>query len=328
MTVQEILQRLNVDFTETSSGELILFCPRAQQGVHKNKRKLYLNPEKGVFICWQCDGKEDSYKGSAKRLLVDLGADLKWLKKGAIKNVDVDEIQKLISDLWAPESNAKEAVDEIVLPKEYSTSWNRSTFGKLALGYLRGRGLSQKKIDFYELGYCGTGYFKGYVIIPFYENNRLVYFQARRFFPYLSKPKYLNPQNATVGKADFIYGLQDANPSSPVIITEGVFDAMAVGKNGLSILGKKISDRQLSMLMDLKPDEVIVLLDRDAMEEANALARRLSFDLENVKLARLRKAKDPGSARRVELAKILIGAKPWNPLLGFRENFRISAAKS
>jgi DNA primase len=200
------------------------------------------------------------------------------------------------------------------LPESYSTEWDRDSFGRLAYKYLKNRNLSDQAIHEYELGFCSEGDYKGYVIVPFYENGEIVFFQARKFLSLANKPDHKNPpRDSANGKSQVIFNLDRISKNRSVVITEGVFDAMAVKKNAIAILGKKMSKYQIDKLVSRGVNDIVILLDEDAFEETQQLAANLHDVFDRVAIARLKEYKDPGSAPRSEILGSLAKAHVYDP---------------
>ena len=58
------------------------------------------------------------------------------------------------------------------------------------------------------------------------------------------------------------------NWNQPIIICEGVFDAMAIRRNAIPILGKNISKALLKKIVSSKVKEIYIALDKDALKKA------------------------------------------------------------
>lgn len=96
------------------------------------------------------------------------------------------------------------------------------------------------------------------IIIPFYRNGQLIYWQARSIDPAVNK-RY---DNAAVGRDAVMFGYEQLNrfTHGPLFITEGVFDAMVV--DGVAILGSKLNDAKVKLLKE-SPRRLIFVIDKD-----------------------------------------------------------------
>lgn len=96
------------------------------------------------------------------------------------------------------------------------------------------------------------------VIIPYWRDGKLIYWQARTIDPGV-KPRYKNPSAA---KDAIIYGYDQlhAYDAAPLFVTEGVFDAIMI--NGLCILGSSLNAAKIEILKRTKR-RLIFVIDRD-----------------------------------------------------------------
>jgi len=95
------------------------------------------------------------------------------------------------------------------------------------------------------------------VIIPYWRDGKLIYWQARTIDPI--KPRYKNPSTA---KDAIIYGYDQLHSyeAAPLFVTEGVFDAIMV--DGICILGSSLNVAKLEILKRTKR-RLIFVIDRD-----------------------------------------------------------------
>jgi hypothetical protein len=104
------------------------------------------------------------------------------------------------------------------------------------------------------------GEYKDRIILPIYQNGQLVYFQGRSLDP--GEPrKYKNP---TLSKGSIIYNRDVFNKDKPIVIVEGLIDAMQLGTQGTSALGASISDSFLKTVISCTNSDVILALDNDS----------------------------------------------------------------
>ncbi len=96
-----------------------------------------------------------------------------------------------------------------------------------------------------EAGFGWDTYFKR-VILPVYNDNTLVYYQARAVLQGQT-PKYLNPK---VDRASIIYWVRHSTSTARIVVTEDILSAVRIGQheNAASILGTKITPEQAGQL--------------------------------------------------------------------------------
>jgi hypothetical protein len=124
--------------------------------------------------------------------------------------------------------------------------------------------IKERKVpDDYEIMFAYKGEYKNRIIIPIYdEQGHIIYFQGRRIkgTEELDSRKYKNP---TIQKSGIILNKHLFDKERFIIVTEGLLDAITIGRQGTACLGKSISDDFLSDILPLTDKGVIVLLDND-----------------------------------------------------------------
>ena len=246
---------------ETSGNNYAYQCPFCQH--HKPKLEVNLVPNskgENFWHCWVCNAKGKSLLGLFKKL-----------------KVPQDKILELRSILnYADKKDEEESdITKIELPKEYKSllSIQRTDISaKHALAYLKKRGISKEDILKYNIGFCEEGRYKNMIVVPSYNKDGLInYFIARSFEKDPSR-KYDSPKcnkNAIIGLEYFI------NWNIPVILCEGIFDAIAIKRNVIPLFGKTIPKALMMKLVETNVKTVYVTLDRDALKDALKYAEEL-----------------------------------------------------
>lgn len=224
------------------------------------KPKLEINlatSEEGSnpWECWVCQTKGKSIRSLLKQLKTpqETAAEiLKYLPKGS----QIEYKQLSI----------------VELPKEYQPLYfasSTSVIANLVKKYLYERGLTNNDFIKYQIGYATTGTYGGRVIIPSYSgSNQLNYFVARTFDG--NYFKYKNPE----ASKDIIFFENLINWNAPIILCEGVFDAMAIRRNAIPILGKTISPSLYKKILTSTLTDIYVALDTDARNRALQIAEQ------------------------------------------------------
>lgn len=246
---------------ETSGNNYAYQCPFCQH--HKPKLEVNLVPNskgENFWHCWVCNAKGKSLLGLFKKL-----------------KVPQDKILELRSILnYADKKDEEESdITKIELPKEYKSllSIQRTDISaKHALAYLKKRGISKEDILKYNIGFCEEGRYKNMIVVPSYNKDGLInYFIARSFEKDPSR-KYDSPKcnkNAIIGLEYFI------NWNIPVILCEGIFDAIAIKRNVIPLFGKTIPKALMMKLVETNVKTVYIALDRDALKDALKYAEEL-----------------------------------------------------
>jgi DNA primase len=237
--------------TSMKNDEQAHYCPFC----HHHKKKLQINLQTQQWHCWVCDAKGKRIQRLLKRLHVDSHK----LKK----------IYEIYGDDYVVYSNNTEDEKvELRLPNEFQSlliepKGINPLFGKVK-EYARKRGISEGDIKRYNIGYCDSGHYANRIIIPSYDrDNRLNYFIARSVFDE-EKFKYKNPP---VSKNVIMFENQ-INWNEPITLVEGVFDAMAVKRNAIPLLGKFVPKTLNDTIYKKEVKNINILLDEDAQEQA------------------------------------------------------------
>ena len=163
---------------------------------------------------------------------------------------------------------------ESIEPPEFLRSiLDGSIDSSYPIQYLVSRGFGIETMKYYQIGYCVKGKYRHRIIIPIFEDNRLVYYVARSYVD--NYRKVINPPNSL--KSLWIFNLNNAINYDCIIISEGWADAMSIGANAVALLGKTISDDQLSKLRLYNTKKFVVFLDDDALLSAIELANKLTL---------------------------------------------------
>jgi len=228
-------------------------CPFCNH--HKMKLTVDLVTQK--WHCWVCDAKG--------RKLLHL------LKKINTSNNIIRQVLEYVNE--HDTRDIKVVSDTILLPKCFKPLWKqyKDTTYRHAIKYITGRNIHINDIIRYGIGYCSSGKYQNRIIIPSYDaNNRLNYFIARDIFPN-SKLKYKNP---SVPKDTVIFELF-INWKQPIILCEGVFDAIAIRRNAIPLLGKFPSKTLIQRIIENKVTQVYIALDKDAKTDSIKLSKYL-----------------------------------------------------
>ena len=185
--------------------------------ISHHKPKLQINIQTQKWHCWV------SNQGGHN--LFQLFKKLKATKE------HFDELVELVGDRkyrkYKPNSEDKQIVS---LPKEFKALWKRgsSIIKRHSIVYLQNRNINMADIIRYGIGYCEEGLYANRIIVPSYDaNGELNYFVGRDI--YRGGMKYKNPSVSkdVVGFELFI------NWDEPIVLCEGVFDAIAIKRNAI-----------------------------------------------------------------------------------------------
>ena len=251
---QEVINILNGVLgvgTSMKNDEQAHYCPFC----HHHKKKLQINLKTQQWHCWVCDAKGKKIQRLLKRL-----------------NVNTHKLKKIYEiygdDYVVYSKETEEEKVELRLPGEFKSLLKvpngfNPTF-KRVVEYAKQRNITTEDIRRYNIGYCDGGHYAGRIIIPSYDSdNRINYFIARSVFPDESF-KYKNPP---VSKNVIMFENQ-INWDEPITLVEGVFDAMAVKRNAIPILGKFIPKKLNENIYKKGVKSINIFLDEDAQQQA------------------------------------------------------------
>ena len=265
-------------------------CPFCNHHKPKLEINMSTNEEgKNFWECWVCQTRGQSIRSLLRQLQTpkDIAATiLKYLPKGTFTEY--------------------KGLSIIELPKEYQPlhlASSTSVVANIVKKYLYERGLNDNDFIKYSIGYTTTGEYGGRVIIPSYsQSNQLNFFVARTYDG--NYFKYKNPE----ASKDIIFFENLINWDKPIILCEGVFDAMAIRRNAIPILGKTISDALYKRILQSTNTDIYLALDEDAQDVAMRTAEKFlnsGFKVYNIKM----KDKDPSEMGFEEFTKHIQSAE-------------------
>ncbi len=315
MNLEEIKNKL--DIVEVVSNYVKLkkvgkyysgLCP-----FHKEtKPSFYVSPEMQIFKCFGCNVGGDvlkflmlienlNYSQLLEKLKNDFGIDVK--KETEIKKEEISEIKKIYEINYAALKFFRQKLNQ----------------NQEALNYLKERGLNQKTIDYFELGYSPGNtllkdylYSQGYnydlikkaglldyqnfdkfhsrIIFPLRdEKGKLVGFSGRIFPTYLEGAKYINtPETLVFKKSQFLYGLYYSKDyilvEKKVILVEGQFDFLLSWQNNLknivAVSGSSLTEDHLRKLKKYTNTIVLAFDNDEAGFKASLRANLLAQQFE------------------------------------------------
>jgi len=275
----------------TARGNQAYHCPFC----HHSKPKLEVNftdGQKNPWHCWVCNKKGTN--------LITL------LKQAKAPEDKITEVKKHVSYKSYRDNTKK--VEAINLPKEFKPllELTKSDIkGRQALAYLKKRGVSKADIMRYNIGYCDGGVYDYMIIIPSYSHEgSLNYFVARNYNPH-SPVKYKNPPMSK----DVVPFELFINWSSPLILVEGIFDALAVKRNAIPLLGKHIQRELMKKIVTSEVKKIYIALDQDAQKDALKFCEQLLNEGKEVYLVNMQE-KDPSEMGFKEVTKLIQETTP------------------
>jgi len=234
-------------------------CGDSVKNPRKKRFHLDYNNGQPMYHCFNC---EES--GSFIELYCILkGVDIKQAKRELFKynpNVLVQKLSRKKKDKIVEEISS-ENHNHILKKCVSDKNPPNGIMAEKWIGILKDFRESRNIPEEFTLLYAYDGEYKGRIIIPIYdEYGDIVYFQARKVPGSDVEPKYKNP---TIKKGSIIFNKHKINPNYPIIVTEGLLDAISIGDQGTSCLGAEITDVFLKEVSKLTHKCIIIALDND-----------------------------------------------------------------
>ena len=211
------------------------------------------------------------------------------LKKVGASHQHYDELRELVDTKTYVNTRTQETKVSLSLPPEFKPLWNGNDgiVKRHALSYLYKREITDSDILKYNIGYCDEGIYSNRIIIPSYDSDgQLNFFVGRDF--YNSKMKY---RNCTTTK-DIIGFDLFINWDEPIILCEGVFDAMAFKRNAIPLFGKTVMNKLQKKIIESNVKKIYLALDNDALEDAIKISDNFINNGIDVRMIKF-KEKDP-----------------------------------
>ena len=243
--------------------------------ISHHKQKLQINVMNQNWHCW--------VSNTGGRNLFQL------LKKVNASHQQFDELKELVGDIPRYKKTTDVKVDVVQLPIEFKPLCNGedSIVKRHALSYIYNRNIDDSDILKYNIGYCDTGLYNNRIIIPSYDSDGTLNFFVGRDF-YNSKMKYRNSPTTKdiIGFDLFI------NWDEPIILCEGVCDAMAFKRNAIPLFGKTVMRTLQKKIIESRVKTIYLALDNDAVVDATKISEDFINNGIKVKLMKFEE-KDP-----------------------------------
>ena len=227
-----------------------------------SKFKCYINIDTFQF----CDFK-GGVSGSCYSLFKDLlGVESnKEVLRYLMKNYGDGQFLKIENKLEEIKTNENiiEEFNEHDKPIWFKDKDKIGAFGKQCLKYLLSRKIPIEYIRKMGYVYNPVSKFHKRIILPYFEDGKEVYFQARSVDSKNSL-RYLNP--AGLNKQNYVFNY-DAICDDVLIICEGIMDAMSIDPNeqvATCMSGAFLTPKQLEKIFTkAKPSAIIYVPDQD-----------------------------------------------------------------
>lgn len=244
-------------------------CPRCAEyaGVDfDGKHNLNINIVKGYFHCWKC-----GYSGKIGNLVRDYGTTDQWYEyRGLFNSLLNAGLYNLSRD---ENEDIKTEDEEVFLPKDFTRLSREDPNAIEAYKYLEGRGIGDKIIERYSIGYVnrhGRDWkVRNRIVFPSYGRYGELNYWVARDYTGKKKIKYTN---AMTEKTKIIFNEHLINWYETLTLVEGPFDHIVV-PNSIPLLGKVIKSENAlyEAIMHKLKAPLRIFLDDDAYESAKKI---------------------------------------------------------
>ena len=251
----------------TARNNMAFSCPFCHHSKTKLEIQVHTNEKKeNPWHCWVC--------GEKGKTLSSL------FKKIKAPSHKIAELNSLIK----PGKKQENQIHNLSLPKEFIPLTTISSLDKItqiearhALKFLKQRGITENDIIKYNIGFCAEGNFAKRIVVPSYDEHGILNFFSSRTYLSDDPQKYKNP----AVDRNIITWEYYINWNAPIILVEGIFDALTIKRNVIPLLGKTISEALMKKIVGSQVQKVYIALDNDALKEAiKHCERLLSFGKE------------------------------------------------
>lgn len=302
---EDLRSILNVK-KETRSGQYIIdFCPFCNKSEH-----FYINKFTQRWDCKKCGESGGIYK------LLKHFDKIYLLGAPTVKFVsEIKSIREIQEDDSKRESGEIEPLPEIKMPPGFRVY-------DYVTPYLNQRGISMEDIKHWNFGRTKiVSRYIDYLLIPIYDDGKIRGFIGRYASKHVPEDKLRYSNSLNTDFSCLLFGYDDIvkGKTDTVIITEGLFDAIAVTKKlnlftdesirAVCTFGKKISRVQINKLLAKEIRRVILLYDYDALKEIKYYAALLNEYFETRVAVALDK-KDIDECTLSEVIEVFENIKP------------------
>lgn len=285
---------------DNAGGIQVAFhCPVCNDS-RAEKKKLAVRLTDGWYHCWVCGLSGKSFYTLLKKVAPQ-----------SLSDPAVTGMFEHVSHVHVEQQDHQEK-DKVELPHDlYLVGLQDSTDPDIfaVRHYLESRGLNKSDMLRWRISATKYGTFKRKAIIPSFDQNGDVnYFVARKIDD--STFKYNNCKRP---KTEIVFNEVDIDWSKPVILVEGVFDAINCPENTIPVLGSSLpKDSELFKKLWQNNCQVTVAFDPDLKGKSH----KVCYDLSSVGLDVYQvwapNGKDFGSMKKEEVKEVLKTAKPWS----------------
>jgi ribosomal protein L37AE/L43A len=294
--LKDLIKNSGCSFKE-SAASFIFNCPKC------GKDKLYINKERGNWICFKC--ASEGLKGSRPEYILNqlLNSSISQIKESlyGIEHSATMFLDLKFKDIWNTDQEAPEEIPTVTWP-DYFVDHTSPKFQKGRDYLINQRGLTEEHIVRYDLKFNPQW---NTVVFPVSFEGQLYGWQERGIynsFKFTSKG---------FKKAQMLMFQDNLLISDHAILCEGPVDALKCHILGgaVAAMGKGVSKTQLD-LIESHCSRVYIALDPDAYVEVGQICKDLS-DIEVYIMTPPKNREDFGKCTESEVIEQFNKAVKW-----------------
>lgn len=237
---------------------------------------LGINLISGLHNCWVCGNK-----GGPEKLIQ------------LVENCSRSEAYRIVKEFGTFRIDESSHIHvyrtkDFHLPKEIV-----HPFPKIHRKFLEGRHFDPDYvISKYKLEACHTlGKFRFRIIAPIFLDDRLVNYVGMGIMdrgkagPKYKKYKNASNKEAPIKARDLLYNIDNVTDSA--VLVEGITDVWRIGDGAIASIGSEVTEPQIALLVWKGIKRLFISPDRDAYEESQILAKRVSKLIDYVEIIKL-----------------------------------------
>lgn len=242
--------------------------------------------------CLELTGKPDRRQSLGLKPAIAFFACFKCGTRGRLRDVP-DAV--LVAERVAPDRAPTPLKGP---PPGYEPLWEDETWTSVffdrATGYLRSRGVTQAVTRAARIGIASSGRLVGRVVVPVLDVDGATWLgYSARDWTNRQDPRYRYPRGMKRGSLLYNWAALYVPTDEPLLLVEGVFDALPYWPDGVAALGKPGDFHRRLLAEAARP--VAVCLDGDAWEEGWVVAEYLRLQGCRSGSVRLPPGADPNS---------------------------------
>jgi len=232
LPISEVLAGEGIDLKKIGR-EFVALCPWHND----SNPSLTVNDQKNLCFCFACGGGSDaiafveqkfglSFADAIQRIAEKNGIDVEY------DNLDPEEALRIAAE-------RRRLIDTVAAHHARYRAELPLDGGRVAIEWLKARGVKPETSREFGLGYASMGYFEGRVTVPIHDHRgTMVGFTGRRVVDDSSPQKYKNsPSSSIFDKGALIFNehraVEAARVAGFMVFVEGHFDVISMWQHGI-----------------------------------------------------------------------------------------------